>query len=137
MGGLKLKGGDVITKDGLKSKKEIKKEKRLKKEAAAAVAAAAAAVQEDDEGVLVDPGTGEKKIDPKAIDPITGKTYEEIFDLEMKRAAEHRQRGSTPWGSSFRAPPEVLHGYTKKVKGKTATERLDLRSASKADKFCK
>lgn len=28
-------------------------------------------------------------------------------------------------------------GYSKKVKGKTAEERLDMRAAVKADKFCK
>lgn len=44
---------------------------------------------------------------------------------------------STPWGCGYRAPPEILHGYTKKVTGKTAEERLDLRSAAKSDKFCK
>lgn len=33
--------------------------------------------------------------------------------------------------------PEILHGYTKKVKGKTAEERLDMRAAMKSDKFCR
>jgi hypothetical protein len=28
-------------------------------------------------------------------------------------------------------------GYTHKVTGKTASERLDMRAATKADKFCK
>lgn len=44
---------------------------------------------------------------------------------------------STAWGSSYRAPPEVLHGYTKKVTGANAEERLDLRCASKGDRYCK
>jgi len=30
-----------------------------------------------------------------------------------------------------------LAGYTHKITGKTAEERLDLRASSKADKFCK
>ena len=30
-----------------------------------------------------------------------------------------------------------LPGYSKKVKGKTAEERLDMRAAMKTDKFCK
>ncbi|GAB4817558.1 hypothetical protein N2152v2_004604 [Parachlorella kessleri] len=58
------------------------------------------------------------------------------FDLEMAKAKEGKVK-NTPWGSSFRAPPEILHGYAKKVKGKTAEERLDLRCAVKTDKFCK
>lgn len=34
---------------------------------------------------------------------------------------------STAWGCTYRAPPEILHGYDRKVTGKTASERLDLR----------
>lgn len=34
-------------------------------------------------------------------------------------------------------PPAGAAGYSKKVKGKTAEERLDLRCAVKGDKFCK
>jgi len=49
----------------------------------------------------------------------------------------HRQVRSTAWGSTFRAPPTILHGYSHAVTGKTAQERLDLRAASKADKYCK
>jgi hypothetical protein len=44
---------------------------------------------------------------------------------------------TTPWGSSYREAPEILHGYSSKVKGETASERLDMRAATKADKFCK
>lgn len=46
--------------------------------------------------------------------------------------------GSEPM-PTLALPKHMLHilGYTKKVTGKTAEERLDLRSASKADKFCK
>ena len=33
------------------------------------------------------------------------------------------------------APPAA--GYSKKIKGKTAEERLDMRAAMKTDKFCK
>ncbi|KDD75162.1 chromatin associated protein KTI12, partial [Helicosporidium sp. ATCC 50920] len=59
-----------------------------------------------------------------------GKTYEEEFALEMVKARQGKAK-STPWGSSFAPPPEVLHGYNKKVTGKTAEERLDMRSAIK------
>jgi hypothetical protein len=38
---------------------------------------------------------------------------------------------------SYREAPEILHGYTTKVKGDTASERLDMRAATKADKFCR
>ncbi len=76
---------------------------------------------------------------------------------------------SNPWGATYRAAPEILHGacapdvraatrgqwagsagrspklfpcaasagYTKKVKGDTAEERLDMRAATKADRYCK
>ena len=44
---------------------------------------------------------------------------------------------TTPWGSTYRPAPEILHGYSHKVKGDTASERLDMRAATKADKFCK
>jgi hypothetical protein len=33
--------------------------------------------------------------------------------------------------------PALPAGYSKKVKGKTAEERLDMRAAMKTDKFCK
>lgn len=46
----------------------------------------------------------------------------------MARAAAGKTR-TTAWGSSFRAPPPILHGYDKKVSGTTASERLDLRRA--------
>ena len=32
---------------------------------------------------------------------------------------------------------QLFTGYNKKVTGKTAEERLDMRAATKADKFCK
>ena len=82
---------------------------------------------------------------------------------------------STPWGSTYRAAPEILHGYSSKVgvlaqdggagrpstalvvhtekkprphtsprrcrllqvTGKSASERLDMRAATKSDKFAK
>ena len=62
--------------------------------------------------------------------------YEEEFALEMEKSRQGKAK-STPWGSGFRAAPEVLHGYDRKVTGKTAEERLDMRAAVKADKFCR
>ena len=34
---------------------------------------------------------------------------------------------TTAFGSTYRAPPSILHGYSKAVTGNTASERLDLR----------
>lgn len=45
----------------------------------------------------------------------------------MSKAKQGKAK-NTPWGSGYRAAPEVLHGYTTKVKGKTAEERLDMRA---------
>eukprot|EP01024_Parvocaulis_polyphysoides_P049418 TRINITY_DN4785_c0_g1_i1.p3 TRINITY_DN4785_c0_g1~~TRINITY_DN4785_c0_g1_i1.p3 ORF type:complete len:131 (-),score=25.39 TRINITY_DN4785_c0_g1_i1:290-682(-) len=79
----------------------------------------------------------DKSAKQESISIVSGKTYEEEFCFEMAKAREGKTR-STPWGSSFRAPPEVLHGYTEKVKGDVnAEQRLDVRCAMKADKFCK
>lgn len=58
---------------------------------------------------------------------MSNKSYEEEFSLEMSKAQEGKSK-ATPWGSGFKKAPEILHGYEKKVKGKTAEERLDMRS---------
>lgn len=67
---------------------------------------------------------------------MSNKTYEDEFALEMEKAKQGKAK-STPWGSGYRAPPPVLHGYQSKVSGKTPEERLDIRAAMKSDKFCK
>lgn len=36
-------------------------------------------------------------------------TYEQEFALEMEKARQGKVK-NTPWGSSFRAAPEILHG---------------------------
>jgi hypothetical protein len=67
------------------------------------------------------------------------KTYEELFASEMARAREAKGRTSA-WGTNFRAAPEVLHGYSERLdtsKPLTSEQRLDLRAATKADKFCR
>lgn len=38
-----------------------------------------------------------------------GGTYEQVFSLEMEKAKAGKVK-NTPWGSSFRAPPQILHG---------------------------
>ncbi|KAF5830570.1 hypothetical protein DUNSADRAFT_14336 [Dunaliella salina] len=63
-------------------------------------------------------------------------TYEEDFVYETERMKTGKVR-TTAWGATYRKPMEIPHGYTHKITGKTAEERLDLRSTTKADKFCK
>jgi hypothetical protein len=58
---------------------------------------------------------------------MSNKTYEEEFSLEMSKAKEGKAKAA-PWSSGYKKAPEILHGYDKKVKGKTAEERLDMRS---------
>ena len=67
------------------------------------------------------------------------KSYEELFPSEAKRQSEAKGRTSA-WGSNFRAAPDVLHGYAAPLAQgarRTAEEKLDVRAATKADKFCK
>ena len=67
------------------------------------------------------------------------KSYEQLFPAEMKRMGEAKGRTSA-WGSNFREAPSVLHGYSAPLAAeakRTAEERLDMRAATKADKFCK
>ncbi|GLC39219.1 hypothetical protein PLESTM_000865200 [Pleodorina starrii] len=125
-------GGKLVLKGGATLKElqgvEKKKSKKVKKK---------------DEENNVDAGeeapvdpTKPKPVAPTAVNVMSGKTYEEEFDLETKRVKEGKAK-STPWGCGYRAPPAILHGYTTKVTGKSAEERLDMRSAAKSDKFCK
>ena len=70
-----------------------------------------------------------------------GKTYDELFPLEVKRANEGKGR-SQCFGSSFRHAPDILHGYKtswkkKKKADMSVSERLDLRAATKSDRYCK
>lgn len=127
-----FKGGETL-KD-LKGV-EKKKKKKVKPPPSDAVADGEEGAREE-EPAAGQPGKPAKPVDPSAVNVMSGKKYEEEFDLETKRALEGKVK-NTPWGSSFRAPPEILHGYAQKVTGKNAEERLDLRSARKSDKFCK
>jgi hypothetical protein len=61
---------------------------------------------------------------------MSNKTYEEEFSLEMSKAKEGKAKAA-PWSSGYKKAPEILHGYDKKVKGKTAEERLDMRSGTR------
>ncbi len=67
---------------------------------------------------------------------MSGGTYEDEFAPEIARGMKGVVR-SNPWTSTMRPPPEILHGYDKKITGKNASERLDIRASMKADKFCK
>ena len=61
---------------------------------------------------------------------MSNKTYEEEFAKEMSKAKEGKAKAA-PWSSGYKKAPEILHGYDKKVKGKTAEERLDMRSGER------
>eukprot|EP00887_Chlorella_sp_A99_P005679 scaffold1.g5679.t1 len=121
-GKLKLKGGLVLTSHGvekLKKKKKKKEDTRTEEEKKAE----------------------EELKKAQAISVQGGGTYEQEFSLEMEKAKAGKVK-NTPWGSTFKQArcaeaPEILHGYTKKVKGKTASERLDMRAAMKSDKFAR
>ena len=49
------------------------------------------------------------------------------FSSPLPPPPQQGKTRNTAWGCTYRAPPEILHGYDKKVTGKTASERLDLR----------
>jgi hypothetical protein len=113
LGQLKLKGGERLTKDGV-----AKKKKKSKK---------SVPHPQDSGPAVIDPGTGEAPIATAGVDVMSGKTYEELFRSEVGKTK------STPWGSSYKATPDILPGYTKSLKGKkklSATERLDVRSSA-------
>ncbi|KAJ9514272.1 hypothetical protein QJQ45_012223 [Haematococcus lacustris] len=132
-------------------KKKAKKPKKVDD-----VAEGQDAQVEEASASVVDP-SAPKPVDPAAVNVMSGKKYEEEFEVkQMVPAIEaaaggllgaawlqfeklRRETGkarSTPWGSTYRQAPEILHGYTKKVLGVTAEERLDIRASTKADKFC-
>eukprot|EP00879_Flechtneria_rotunda_P002967 GHRR01003184.1.p1 GENE.GHRR01003184.1~~GHRR01003184.1.p1 ORF type:complete len:129 (+),score=46.39 GHRR01003184.1:327-713(+) len=125
-------GGKLLLKGGLPlkgvSKKKHKKPKQLE--------TVEEGQHEEDEEVDTRLDAKGTKIAPTAINVMSGKSYEQEFDLEQQRMAKPKVK-TTPWGSSYREAPEILHGYSHKVKGDTASERLDMRSATKSDKFCK
>lgn len=104
-GRLTLKGGLVVSKSGVEKKKSKKKKSTSSKGS------------EEEEGAT----------NAKGISVMSNKTYEEEFSIEMSRAKTGKER-STPWGSGYGKAPEILHGYASKVTGKTAEERLDMRS---------
>lgn len=124
-GKLLLKGGEALLEQKKSSKKRKKTEVACEGEEGKA------------EGSKEDPSGPMKKptVNPLGI-TTGGKTYEDEFNFEKDRIKSGQVK-NTPWGSSYRAAPEILHGYSKKVTGKTAEERLDMRAATKSDKFAK
>ncbi|GFH24271.1 uncharacterized protein HaLaN_22034, partial [Haematococcus lacustris] len=125
-GRLVLKGGEPL---GGIQKKKAKKPKKV-----GDVAEVQDGQVEEASASVVDP-SAPKPVDPAAVNVMSGKKYEEEFEFEKLRRETGKAR-STPWGSTYRQAPEILHGYTKKVLGVTAEERLDIRASTKADKFC-
>jgi hypothetical protein len=163
-GALKLKGvGPLITKKESSGKK---KEKKRAAAAAAAAAAEAAEVRRMPSAQRVArirpvPPTAGATLLRRSAQRLTltlsrscqggeavgiggdvggkqNKSYEELFPSEAKRQSEAKGRTSA-WGSNFRAAPDVLHGYAAPLAQgarRTAEEKLDVRAATKADKFC-
>eukprot|EP01023_Acetabularia_acetabulum_P059381 TRINITY_DN71367_c0_g1_i1.p2 TRINITY_DN71367_c0_g1~~TRINITY_DN71367_c0_g1_i1.p2 ORF type:complete len:129 (-),score=29.37 TRINITY_DN71367_c0_g1_i1:93-479(-) len=124
-GRLKLKGDKVIG--------GVKKKKKSKKIVERSEIEGEDIIQTEEPNVT----QRDKSVKQDSISIVSGKNYEEEFSLEMAKAKEGKTR-STPWGSTFRAPPTVLHGYSEKLKGSgNAEQRLDVRCAMRADKFCK
>eukprot|EP00884_Botryococcus_braunii_P019765 jgi/Botrbrau1/6472/Bobra.0034s0046.1 len=123
-------GGQITLKGGipLGVKAGTAKKKKKKKVDSEAVEGTV-----DQELILSKDG---KPISAASVSVQSGKAYEQEFALEMEKAKEGKVK-NTPWGSSYRAPPKILHGYSAPVTGKTAEERLDLRCAVRGDKFCK
>ena len=122
----KVRGGSLSFKNGgsLAVKKKKKKKDKMASDEALELALEERKVGE---GIGGAPG-GDAKSD-----------YEDLFPAEKKRQADAKGR-SNCWGTNYREAPDVLHGYTESWKGKksfSAEERLDLRAASKADKFCR
>ncbi|KAG1679658.1 hypothetical protein FOA52_006175 [Chlamydomonas sp. UWO 241] len=123
-GKLTLKGGEPLLVE-----RKIKKKK--KKSTGAAEDPEAGEGQE----AAPDP-TKPKPANANSNSVLSGKAYEDEFEFEKLRRVEGKTK-TCAWGSSYRAAPEILHGYSHKVTGKTAEERLDMRAATKTDKFAK
>jgi hypothetical protein len=129
LGKLVLKGGETI--GGVKKKKKHKKKRKDKAidnsnvDLVAHGEACAPGAPHQRDSSEQDKGTEPSKFE-----------YEKEFKFETARMKEGKAR-STAWGATYRAPPNVLHGYEREVKGETYEERLDLRCAKKADRMCK
>ncbi|KAK3262859.1 hypothetical protein CYMTET_28311 [Cymbomonas tetramitiformis] len=147
--------GSAISKDKKKKKKKVKVDEEEGGELVSAAAAAAPAEEtageearadgeeEEDtnDGTVLIHGSTihrvKKKEGDHGIDHTNpGQTYETIFHYETQRMKDAKGR-SLCFGTNYREAPEILHGYTRKVKGKTSEERLDKRCAQKADKYCR
>ncbi|KAL6753165.1 hypothetical protein V8C86DRAFT_2733960 [Haematococcus lacustris] len=127
-GRLVLKGGEPL---GGIQKKKAKKPKKV-----GDVAEGQDGQVEEASASVVDP-SAPKPVDPAAVNVMSagGLLGAAWLQFEKLRRETGKAR-STPWGSTYRQAPEILHGYTKKVLGVTAEERLDIRASTKADKFC-
>ncbi|WIA19691.1 hypothetical protein OEZ85_005619 [Tetradesmus obliquus] len=122
-------GGKLVLKGGVPLKGKVQKKQKKPKQPQEAAEDEAAAAGDDSSKQVA-------KVAATAINVQSGKSYEQEFELEVSRMAKPKVK-TTPWGSSYREAPEILHGYNKKVTGVNASERLDMRAATKADKFCK
>lgn len=129
-GKLVLKGGATLG-GGVEKKKKKKKASKGVDDAAEAATAAG-----DGSSGAAGPSSSshpQQEVLPKDKLPTA---YEKANPFEAKRLEKGQER-ATAWGASYRKPPAVLHGRTAPIRGDTAEERLDLRAASKADRYCK
>ena len=126
-GKLVLKGGIRVTSSGVEKKK---KKKRRRKDNLAEDSTQA---NRADQGIsasvpplqpFVFDATSSDGAVTGSISVQSNKTYEEEFAFEIEKVKHKRA-------------PEILHGYDKKITGKNAAERLDMRSSMKADRYCK
>ena len=129
LGKLVLKGGEQVGSVSKKKGKKKRKPQQQLDEASAAPAEGAAGDEAGPDGAAEGAEPGTAKPPPKL-------EYEKEFKFETARMQEGKAR-STAWGATYKAPPEILHGYNRKVTGDTYEERLDLRCAKKADRMCK
>jgi len=139
-GKLMLKGGASLGGGGVDKKKAKKKKTAAGGDAAAAAAAAAAGGAGTSASAAAAAGAaaaGPALKEELPNDKLPA-AYEKAFEIEARRLQQRRERAS-PWGASYRPPPPgaILHGRDRAIRGDTAEERLDLRSAAKADRYCK
>ncbi|MEW5316921.1 MAG: hypothetical protein WDW38_008260 [Sanguina aurantia] len=116
IGKLILKGGDTLTAPAPEKKR---KRKKVVEETGEPGSSAVAEVKKA------------APVNPTAVSVQSGKTYEAEFEFEELRSKD------TNKASQQQQQQQQQTCYSSKVTGKDAIERLDIRCARKADKFCK
>ena len=128
--------GKLVLKGGEEVKGVSKKKSRMKKDKTAAASVVAAVEAKEGDAEDADEPSTSGAAQASTAKPPPKLEYEKEFKFETARMEEGKAR-STAWGATYKAPPNILHGYDRKVQGDTFEERLDLRCAKKADRMCK